>query len=82
MEIFIYIAAIIGVCLIAKLFAAPIKFILKLFANAILGGLALIIINFIGQYFGFHIDLNFVTALVAGVLGLPGIAVLFILQML
>jgi len=82
MEILIYIAAIIGVCLIAKLFAAPIKFILKLFVNAILGGIALIILNFIGQYFSFHIDLNFVTALVAGVLGLPGIAVLFILQML
>ena len=82
MEILIYIAAIIGVCLIAKLFSAPIKFILKLFANAILGGIALIILNFIGQYFGFHIDLNFVTALIAGVLGIPGIAVLFILQML
>lgn len=82
MELFIYIAAIFGVCLIAKLFAAPIKFILKLFANAILGGLALIIINFIGQHFGFHIDLNFVTAFIVGVLGLPGIAVLFILQML
>ena len=82
MEIIIYIAAIIGICLIAKLFAAPLKFILKLFVNALLGGIALIIINFIGQYFGFYINLNFVTAFVAGVLGLPGIAVLFILQML
>ena len=76
MEIIIYIAAIIGICLIAKLFAAPLKFILKLFVNALLGGIALIIINFIGQYFGFYINLNFVTAFVAGGSSYSGLSVI------
>ena len=46
-----------------------------------MGGIALIIINWIGAFFGFHIDLNFFSALITGALGIPGIIILVILKM-
>ena len=79
--ILVYILAVLGVCLIAKIFSAPLKLIIKLLANALVGGIALIIINWIGAFFGFHIDLNFFSALITGALGVPGIIILLILQM-
>ena len=80
--ILVYILAVAGVCLIAKIFSAPIKLVMKLLANAIVGAIALIIINWIGGFFSFHIDLNFITALIAGALGVPGIIVLLIIEMI
>jgi len=79
--ILVYILAVLGVCLIAKIFSAPIKLIIKLLINALIGGIALIIINWIGGFFSFHIDLNFFSALITGALGVPGIIILLILQM-
>ena len=80
--ILVYVFAVLGVCLIAKIFSAPIKLVMRLLANAIVGGISLIIINWIGGFFSFHIDLNFVTALIAGALGVPGIIVLLIIEMI
>ena len=80
--ILVYILAVLGICLIAKIFSAPIKLVMKLLANAIVGAIALIIINWIGGFFAFHIDLNFITALIAGALGVPGIIVLLIIEMI
>ena len=79
--ILVYILAVLGVCLIAKIFSAPIKLIVKLFANALVGGITLIIINWIGGFFSFHIELNFFSALITGALGIPGIIILLILKM-
>lgn len=81
-SILVYVLAVIGVCLIAKLLSAPLKIVFKLFANAVIGAVALILINYIGGTFGFHIDLNFITALIAGALGVPGIVILVILEMI
>lgn len=81
-SILVYILAVIGVCLIAKLLSAPLKLVFKLLANAIIGAVALIIMNYIGSFFAFHIDLNFITALIAGTLGVPGIIILFIIELL
>ncbi len=79
--ILVYILAVLGVCLIAKVLSAPIKLIFKILANALIGGLALIVINWIGGFFSFHIDLNFFSALITGALGVPGIIILLILKM-
>ncbi len=79
--ILVYILAVLGVCLIAKILSAPIKLIFKILANALIGGLALIVINWIGGFFSFHIDLNFFSALITGALGVPGIIILLILKM-
>jgi inhibitor of the pro-sigma K processing machinery len=38
-------------------------------------------VNWIGGYFHYHLPLNPVTALVAGFLGLPGVAALITMQL-
>jgi inhibitor of the pro-sigma K processing machinery len=78
--IFAYIFGIIIVYVVARLLFVPIKIVLRLIYNALIGGAAIWIINFIGNYLGFHIGLNPVTALVVGVLGIPGAALLFLIQ--
>ena len=57
------------------------KSILKLIGNSILGGLLLFVINLIGQMFSFHIGLNVLTAILVGLLGIPGAILLVILKL-
>jgi len=77
-----WIAGILIVLVFGKALALPMKIILRLIINGILGGIAILIINFIGSYFGFNISLNVVSSLIAGVLGLPGMILLIILKFL
>jgi len=81
----IILAWIIGVLIVfafGKAMLLPLKIILRLVINGILGGIAIIIINLIGGPLGFTISLNLFSALVAGILGLPGIILLVILKFL
>ena len=70
-SIIVYLGCIIFIFLIGRIFILPIKFVLKLIGNSILGGVLIFIINIIGSVFRFHIGLNIVTALITGVLGIP-----------
>ena len=63
--------------LVIKLLKWPIKILLY----GILGVILLYITNFIGAYFSFGIDINFITAIIAGFLGIPGIIFLIIFQL-
>jgi inhibitor of the pro-sigma K processing machinery len=81
----IILAWIVGVLIILALGKAmllPLKVVVRLVINGILGGIAILIINYIGGPLGFTISLNPVSALVAGILGLPGIILLVILKFL
>ena len=78
---------IIGICIIifltfGKIFIWPLKKILKLVVNSILGGVLIYIINVIGMNFGFHIGLNIATSLLVGFLGVPGAGLLIILKII
>ena len=73
-------ACIIFIFIIGKIFILPIKFILKMVFNSVLGAITLYIINIIGANFGFHIGINIITSLFVGILGLPGAGLLVILQ--
>ena len=75
----IYIACIIGIIIIGKIFIVPIKIILKLILNSILGVILLYVINIIGTIWGLHIGINLITALIVGILGIPGAILLLIL---
>ena len=55
---------------------------LKLLANSLIGAIILLLINFIGSYFSFHIGLNFITILFVSILGIPGAILLVIIQLL
>jgi len=66
-----FLACICFLFLVGKIFIVPIKTVLKLILNSILGGFLIIVINIIGGVYGFHIGLNLVTAICIGLLGIP-----------
>lgn len=74
-----------GLCILfilCKIFIVPLKFMLKLLANSLIGTIIICIINFVGSYFSFHIGLNFITILFVTILGIPGAILLIIVQLL
>lgn len=81
-NIIVYIACIFFLFIFGKIFIVPIKTILKLVLNSVLGGVVIFLINFIGAYFNFHIGLNLVTSIFVGILGIPGAVVIVIIKLL
>ena len=59
----IIISCICMLFVIGKIFIVPIKWILKLDFNSVLGGILIWIINSIGGLCEFHIGLNFYTSI-------------------
>lgn len=80
-NIIVYIACIFFLFIFGKIFIIPIKTILKLIINSVLGGIIIFIINIIGAFFGFHIGLNFITSIFVGLLGIPGAIVIIIIKL-
>lgn len=77
------IAAILaGFFLIAllRVFSAPLRLVLKLLANTLLGFLALWIVTLTSAFTGISLGLNVLNALVIGILGLPGFVLLLLVQ--
>ncbi|MCR4943257.1 MAG: pro-sigmaK processing inhibitor BofA family protein [Clostridium sp.] len=72
------IIGIVALVVLIKLFKWPFKILL----NGIFGIFLLYIVNFLGAGFGIHIGINIVTALIAGILGIPGVAALILLSLL
>ena len=79
-SILIMVGCALAILIIGKIFLFPLKLLLKLVFNTIIGGAIIYIINLIGVNFGFHIGLNLITSLVVGILGIPGAILLIILQ--
>lgn len=77
----IYIACICFLFLFGRIFILPIKSVLKLILNSILGGLIIYLINLVGGLVSFHIGLNYITAILVGILGVPGAILLVILKL-
>ncbi len=61
--IIIFLGCIMGILLFGKMLILPIKIIIKLMLNSILGGLIIVAINWIGAAFNLHIGLNIFTAI-------------------
>jgi len=75
-----YAFGLILLYIIGRILFMPVKFGLKLIYNGIMGGIMLWFLNIVGSYFGLHIAINPVTALVAGFLGIPGVILLVVLK--
>ena len=69
----IYAAAIFGVIIFGRVLAVPLKIAARLVLSSLLGGAVLMIINFFGADFGIEFPVNFITALIAGIAGVPGV---------
>ncbi|KZL88433.1 pro-sigmaK processing inhibitor BofA family protein [Clostridium magnum] len=76
-----FLVAILGLYILVKVFAWPLKLLFKLIINAVLGVILLLVVNFIGQYFNFYIGINAITAIIAGFLGVPGVIFLIIFKL-
>lgn len=77
-----FLACIIFLFIFGKIFILPLKSIMKLIVNSVLGGILIFIINAIGANFNFHIGLNLFTSIFVGILGVPGAGLLVILQII
>jgi len=81
-NIITYLACICFIFIFGRIFIVPLKKVLKLVLNSVLGGLTIYIINLIGAGFNFHIGLNVFTSILVGLLGLPGAVCLIIVKLL
>ena len=63
-----------------RVFSAPLRLALKLLANTALGFLALWAVGLTAGVTGITLGLNLWNALVIGILGLPGFALLLLVQ--
>ena len=75
----IFIAALLIFCLL-RLISLPIRWGMKLFLNSACGFVCLFILNSVSGFTGIRFPINYVTAVIAGFLGLPGIALLALVQ--
>ena len=66
---------IIMLCLLAKLAIIPAKLLGKLLTNSIVGAVMLWVISLLGL----HVKITFLTALIAGIFGIPGVLTVLIL---
>lgn len=81
-NIMIFLACVCFLFILGRIFIIPIKWICKLIFNSILGALLIFAINLIGSIWGFHIGINFFTAIIAGILGIPGAIFLMVISLL
>lgn len=65
---------------LVRLIAAPIRLAWKLAANGLVGLVSLWLVNLAAGITGLFIPINAVTALTAGLLGLPGICLLAVVE--
>lgn len=81
-NILTYLACICFLFIFGRVFIVPIRKVLKLVINSMLGGLTIFLINLVGASFGFHIGLNIFTSIIVGILGIPGAVCLVIVKLL
>ncbi len=70
----------IVIYLLARLLYFPLRIFFRFLINMLAGGILLALFNIIGAFWGVQIGLNVVTALVVGLMGVPGVVLLLILQ--
>jgi inhibitor of the pro-sigma K processing machinery len=76
----------IGIVLVAlfvlsQLVRYPKQILWKVVRTGVFGCLFIFAVNWVGQYFHFHLPFNTLTAVTAGLLGIPGVAALITLQL-
>lgn len=76
-----YILGLLIIFTVCKIFFKPLKVIFKFFFSSFIGLTLLFIINSFTYLTGFYVGINPVTALILGLLGVPGLLVIIILKM-
>ena len=75
--IFITVLLVLG---LLRLIVLPIRWGIKILLNSACGFLCLFLLNTISGFTGVYFPINYVTVIIAGFLGLPGIGALALMQ--
>ena len=73
-------AALLMALLSAKLLSAPLRAAFRALLNTLLGLAALLVVEATGSITGLTLGVNLFNAIVVGILGVPGLGLLFLLQ--
>ena len=76
-----YAVGILLIFLFGRSLVVPLQIVLKLVYNGLVGGLVLWLINLVGSPMGFSLPITVWTALLVGLLGLPGVLLLMVYYM-
>ncbi len=68
--------------LLARVLVYPMRVLVKVVGNSLVGAVLLIFFNLVGGLVGLSVGVNVVSALVVGFLGVPGLITLLIVQRL
>ncbi|WP_134159668.1 pro-sigmaK processing inhibitor BofA family protein [Alicyclobacillus sacchari] len=74
-------AIVLGVLIVSQFFQQPGRAAWRIVRNVALGCLFVFAVDWIGSYLHFHVPFNPVTALTAGILGVPGVAALVAMKL-
>lgn len=77
-----YLLGLLIVFVVAKIFLAPVKIILRLLVNSVVAIGVMFAINLLEPVLHIHMGINAVSALVVGILGVPGLCLMMLLQIL
>ncbi|RJQ27544.1 MAG: pro-sigmaK processing inhibitor BofA [Peptococcaceae bacterium] len=65
---------------LGTVFVQPLRFLLRLAVCVLVGGALLAVINLAFGYYGLHVAINPVTLLTAGILQVPGVVLLVLIN--
>lgn len=74
------ILSVLLIWMLLKILKMSMKWVWKLLLNALGGVIALFILNSFGGLVGLTLDITWFNAIVAGILGLPGIILLLLIK--
>ena len=77
-----FLAVMRVIFLVFKLLSLPFKIMWKLFVNAVIGFVLLLLFNFLGGLIGLTIEITWWKAVIVGIFGVPGIVGLLLVQLL
>lgn len=83
MEPIVIITIVCGLIVLLLFVGAPIKpirFVGQGIIKLLIGALFLFFLNTIGNRYGIHVPINIITSSVSGILGIPGVCALVIIQ--
>lgn len=76
-----YLIGLFLLYILGMVLVVPIKILIKLLINGLIGGVVLLLFNLIGGIFNLTIAVNPLNAVIVGFLGIPGVILILILQM-
>lgn len=80
MILLIALGAFLMLLISAKVLSAPLRVAVKALLNTLLGLGALLVVNATGSVTGLTLGFNLFNAAVVGILGVPGLGLLFLMQ--